>query len=54
MEPLLRGYELLLNFELFIEKELQQNDIYSSIFCGAIAGIPIEACIITLIIFFIM
>lgn len=38
MEPLLRGYELLLNFELFIEKELQQNDIYSSIFCGAIAG----------------
>eukprot|EP01035_Chromulina_nebulosa_P030532 gene30532-40569_t len=39
MEPLLRGYELLLNFELFIEKELQQNDIYSSIFCGAIAGI---------------
>ena len=43
MEPLLRGYELLLNFELFIEKELQQNDIYSSIFCGAIAGIYSEA-----------
>lgn len=40
MEPhLLRGYELLVNAELFMEKELQQNDVYSSMFCGAIAGI---------------
>mmetsp|Transcript_27939 Transcript_27939/g.39694 ORF Transcript_27939/g.39694 Transcript_27939/m.39694 type:complete len:343 (-) Transcript_27939:212-1240(-) len=46
MEPhLLRGYELLVNAELYMEKELQQNDVYSSIFCGAIAGICAKTCI---------
>ena len=53
MDPLHRGYERLQSFELFLgycyfifsekyfylEKKIQQSDVYKSMICGAIAGL---------------